>query len=158
MIHAAKPDFEQLCQDILSEAKSSTGTWCLATYSRVDDAVHFFQKQEVANFLNVVIARITSPDAVVGERFKLVQLCTMIRQKRGDDVKDVFASHRAELLGVKDSIQKEGLGTAVMKLINSLYAAPREKVSSQSPPGSLDRRALPHIFSRRLVYAKTPTI
>ena len=158
MIHASKPNFEQLCEDILNEAKRPTGTWCLATYSRVDDAVHFFKNQEVANFLEVVIARITAPDALIGERFKLVQLCTMIRQKRGDDVKDVFASHRTELLGIKDSIQKESLGTAVMKLINSLYAAPRERVSSPSPPGSLDRRALPHIFSRRLVYAKTPTI
>lgn len=151
-------DFDALLEDVFAEAKKATGTWSLATHARLDDTLRKCKREDLVHFIERIIQRLTSEDAGVNERFKLVQLCTMTLQKRGEDVKEVFDGHKMEMQRTRELVSKESLGLSVVKLINSIYDSPRARVVSQSPTGSLNMRAVPRVMSKRIVYSKTPTV
>jgi hypothetical protein len=110
-----------LCSQVLDEAKSSTGTWTLATHSQVDDALAQSPASDVELFMSEVIKRIISPESEQGERFKLSQLCTMARQKQYSNVDQVFIRYKNDLQATARTVPDSPLGHAAARLIESLF-------------------------------------
>jgi hypothetical protein len=122
-----------LITHVLEEAREPTGTWSLATHQRVLESLNGFRSGDFDPFFAEIIERFLSPDATMGERFKLAQLCTMCHQKVGAKCDPLFLRWRESLLQMADSHREDPLGPAVSKLIASLF----------TPPHPADRRASP---------------
>jgi hypothetical protein len=151
-------EFHSLCKEVLDEAKETGGTWSLMTHGRISDAVMGVPSQEIEDFLGSVCERLIAPDATVGERFKLAQLCTMLRQKGltkdNLNLDRVYGIYKEMLLRVALRCRDEPLGIAVGKLVASLFpgeAADRVKSARTS-------LCHPRLLksSRRFISSRTP--
>jgi hypothetical protein len=108
----------------LSEAKSPSGTWTLATHSRITDSLSQSPDSDIEFFMSAIIKRIISPESAEGERFKLAQLCTMARQKQFSHINQVFIRYKNDLINTATNGQTSPLGVAIAQLIQSLFTDP----------------------------------
>jgi hypothetical protein len=112
-----------LSTDVLMEAKRATGTWSLATYSRITGTLVTLPAADVRLFLTKIVEQLLTDETPTSERYKLAQICTMCRQKFYPGVADVLALYHSPILALIDALGDDPLAPAVASLLRSLVDA-----------------------------------
>jgi hypothetical protein len=114
----------QLCTDVLAEAKNPAGTWTLATHKEIDEVLAASSESDVEVFMSTVIKNFLSPESGPREKFKLAQICTMVRQKRYGNVEQLLLRYESDLQNTARNVGSSQLGVAIAQLIDSLFRVP----------------------------------
>jgi hypothetical protein len=101
-----------------------------------------FRPADLEAFITQIIDALVSPDAVCTERFKLAQICSMLRQKNLPKVQDCLSRRKDEVLAVIGQVEGDSIGVALVKLLNSFYVE-RGKSREASPTFTPPRHLLP---------------
>jgi hypothetical protein len=135
-----------LCNDVLDEARTTTGTWSLAMHSRIRDTIPSLREDEIERFIREIVFRLMQPDISTSERFKLAQLCTMCDAKGIPGINAVLREHKQQMIDSAEMAGDDPLKGAVLKLLGSLC---RDKSDSGSPRRILRPLPPPRAFVQR---------
>jgi hypothetical protein len=141
-----------LCSDVLNEAGCPSGTWSLATHTRINAAMMERSAEDIDYFMTAVIERLVLPDVDITVRFKLAQICTMCRQKHAARVEPVLARYQPRITALAESMDTNTLEPAVARLLLSLF---RERVEARPVPAVFNPRVM--TMQRRPVGSRTPS-
>ena len=133
----ASRDALDLSADVLTEAKTATGAWSLATHTRLSQILLSLKPQDIEDFLTNIIERLISPDIEVTECFKLAQICTMCRKKDYARVGVVLANFKTAVLAVTERTSTAPLWPAIKRLLLSLYIDHDSRRVSECTPASI---------------------
>jgi hypothetical protein len=139
-----------LSSDVLTEAKLSTGTWSLATYSRVTGTLAGLLPDDVRLFLTKIIEQLLASGTPTSERYKLAQICTMCRQKFYPVVAEVLMLYNSQIQALIETIGTDPLAPAVANLLRSLCEMP-----PQSTTGRIRNSQSESILSSRPTQRRT---
>jgi hypothetical protein len=140
-----------LCSDVLNEASLPSGTWSLATHTRINAAMVERTTDDIEYFMTRVIERLILPGVDITERFKLAQVCTMCRQKHAARVEPILARYQSGITALADSMNTDSLEPAVAKLLVSLF---KERVDARPIPALFHPRVM--ALPRRAIVSRTP--
>jgi hypothetical protein len=131
-------DLDALSADVLLEAQNGSGTWSLATHQRMLEVVRTI---DGVSFLTKVVGRLCDPEATMGERFKLSQICTISQKQQQPAIEHFFREHNEQLTTLMELCKTDPLGMHVCKLLASVLAEKRAQVSSAASPSGRRRIA-----------------
>lgn len=127
----------ELLGEIMEEAKSNSGTWKLATHTKLRDAVEEFGADDANRFVDAIMKTILSEQSDL-TRFKLAQICTMLHCLKLPVFEGVFGNYETLLFLKYSSLEGDSeLGRAAVRLLKSLFideVAKSRRTSSYQKP------------------------
>jgi hypothetical protein len=142
---------DALMRDLIEESENTSGTWSLATHSRLTAFLGESPSDTINCFTLEITKRLINPACSPVQRFKFAQLCTTVR-RLSPPACEIFDTFRSELMEVA-ARAGDPIDIATAKLVNSLYA-PLASARPARPQSSTPVSRL--IPVRRRVIAVTP--
>ena len=145
-------ELEVIIEKLIEEARSDSGTWSLKTYTVLRKDVERFDVESAAQCVDCIVTALrceTKPTT----RYKLAQLCTILRSLRPPLFEDIFQKHQEEVESTYKEISEAELGHSTVKLLKSLFQElTRRRGSSGLTAPSVIREAKGY----GQLYSKTP--
>jgi hypothetical protein len=107
--------------ELIAEAESEQGTWCLTTYTKIQTFARLFPPASCDDLLQRVQRLITADSTRPSTRYKLAQMASAICLLRLPEFDRLFPAFEAGVSQAYDKIRDGGqLGAPTVRLLESL--------------------------------------
>ena len=114
-------ELSALIAQVLDEARSGSGTWSLRTYADLRKVIEGFSDDMAREFADSVVTAIFDEDTPT-TRYKLAQMCTILRSLKPPMFEQVFQQYQADLeTKYKEIEEADDIGHSTVKLLKSLF-------------------------------------
>lgn len=106
---------------VISEAKSGSGTWSLQTYADLRKVIDGFDAPLAHELVEAIMEGLFSEDKPT-TRYKLAQMCTILRSLKPQIFEPIFAEFRPKIESKYKEIEEaDDIGHSTVKLLKSLF-------------------------------------
>jgi hypothetical protein len=128
--------YDSWINDLIDEAKSDTGTWSLATYTRLQSRIRKFSRVDCGVLVRQIMALLTDPSTTSTTRYKLSQICSVIHKFAIPEFQQLFALHGPTITHVCDNIvNPTHLGRPTTRLLLGICGKGAEQPKCSSADG-----------------------
>jgi hypothetical protein len=123
--HLSLEDYAAFTDQLIAEAESTTGTWTLATYHKLQNAVREFPLAACDSFLQRTLELLGADMTRLVTCYKLAQICSAIHTLRVPDFDRLFIAFEERASKTYERIAGAGyLGRPTVQLLQSLARQP----------------------------------